>query len=495
MAIEITKLISMSIEKLKNLQNLDLINFDEKNITAIFAPNGSGKSTVLHALACCFNHKNSEAFSRYFLPTTHATWKGSLFTLKCEAREGDRVFTLDQEYSKQVDRWAPRYEKRPSRYIDFLEIRTCVPHIEAETQRTRIHLESQESEKPTFAKVRKHAGDILNRDYSDYKIGKSTSGKYYPIVNSKNVKYNSLSMGAGEQRVFRILESLISAHNNALILIDEIDLLLHKDSLDRLLFFSKEIAEQKNLQIIFTSHRESILEYQDFINIRHLLQTPNKTFCLNQTTPDAIKRLTGTQTRPLQMFCEDSLSQAILERILSEEGLKKYVLIRKYGAAYNCFVLSSGMVLNQESIENTLFVLDGDVYRTEEDKLKYINATLTGTEARRVEERALLSSHIKQFNIPFSVKLEKNIFDKILEVESFDGEETEIREIAKSINYAADQHDYLDQIVETLGDSVDVGLSKIVRVASKSPHWAEMTSEVRGWVKASYEKFRELPAV
>ena len=49
---------------------------------------------------------------------------------------------------------------------------------------------------------------------------------------------------------------MLRAPNSGLILIDEIDLLLHQDALFRLLEKLNERAQEKNLQIIFTTHAQ-----------------------------------------------------------------------------------------------------------------------------------------------------------------------------------------------------------------------------------------------
>ncbi|MEX4790079.1 hypothetical protein P0161_27995 [Klebsiella pneumoniae] len=49
-------------------------------------------------------------------------------------------------------------------------------------------------------------------------------------VESGGLAYSSLSMSAGEQKIFLILETILKADKNAL-LIDELDLLLHDEAL------------------------------------------------------------------------------------------------------------------------------------------------------------------------------------------------------------------------------------------------------------------------
>lgn len=130
------------------------------------------------------------------------------------------------------------------------------------------------------------------------------------------LRYSALSMSAGEQKVFYILEKVFRATKYSLILIDELDLLLHDQAMKKLIEVILERAEDKNLQVIFTTHRESVLELEDKINIRHIVCRSGKTLCFNETKPDAINRLTGVQPRPIEVFVEDDLASTIVKKLL-----------------------------------------------------------------------------------------------------------------------------------------------------------------------------------
>ena len=62
---------SMKVQNLKNLIDLE-ISFGSSPITAILGPNGNGKSTILHALACAFSPSQegeNYKFSWFFCQT------------------------------------------------------------------------------------------------------------------------------------------------------------------------------------------------------------------------------------------------------------------------------------------------------------------------------------------------------------------------------------------------------------------------------------------
>jgi len=96
MSISQQRLHKLEIKKLKNIKDF-CISFESKNLTGILGPNGYGKSTILHALACCFQPPTQEQkdykFSDFFLPSPDALWKGS--ELRDSQKIIDPLFTLE----------------------------------------------------------------------------------------------------------------------------------------------------------------------------------------------------------------------------------------------------------------------------------------------------------------------------------------------------------------------------------------------------------------
>lgn len=112
------RLLRLNVAQLKNLRDLDL-DFGSRNVIAIMGANCCGKTTVLHALACAFRPSDANGqnykFSQFFKPNTDALWTGSDFTIHFKERLGAvERNNLSQRYTKEDDRWRPRYEKRQS---------------------------------------------------------------------------------------------------------------------------------------------------------------------------------------------------------------------------------------------------------------------------------------------------------------------------------------------------------------------------------------------
>lgn len=480
----------IEIQKLKNITDLSL-DFTEQTLTAILGPNGVGKSTILHAISCINNPVTApfatvnHRLSEFFTPTTHSVWTGSSFNVYQDYRDGQNV-TTDHltRFRKQRERWSPRYVTRIERYTSFIGIRTCVPRIETETQQARIQFNTTPLNDIVSNQVRQLAGEIMDRDYVAYNEHRTRNAKRYIGVSYNGIDYSSLSMGAGEQRIFYILSEVIKAPNYGLIIIDEIDLLLHQDALFRLLDRLNQLATQKHLQIIFTTHAQSILTLQ-YIAVRHLYQTPVKTLCFTQTKPDALQRLTGHQIRPLEVFVEDDLAFALIKKISSEEGLSKYVSIKEFGAAINCFTSACGAILNNlDNQENMLFVLDGDKYKTEDNKREKIRRVLTGTTALHDTQRQTAFDRITQFVIPDNMKPERYYHQLIcgLDDQNLTAEQLEIVQAARQIGNPGDAHRYFDDLITRMDFKRDVGLSKLVDLLSTSGDWPAIKVNIRNWL-------------
>ncbi|MDO7597759.1 MAG: AAA family ATPase [Pseudomonadota bacterium] len=291
-------------------------------------------------------------------------------------------------------------------------------------------------------------------------------------------------MSAGEQKVFHILKKIYSAPKNSLILIDELDLLLHDKALMILIKVIHARALNKSLQVIFTTHRESVINLSPMINIRHLLSNPTKTLCFNDTTPDAINRLTGQQPKPLELFVEDDLSAAIINKLASQLSGQRLISIHRFEAATNCFTAVSGLLFSNQEISNSLFVLDGDVYSTQEEKINCLNKVITGSDALSEDFKTKAIEVIKQYRLPEDAKPEPFLHRIIRNLTaSQNAEHQEIINVAKEINVADESHKYIDDIIERLGLDRGVGLNKIITLVSGTEEWQEYTAEITDWLE------------
>lgn len=473
---------SIYFEDLKGLKDLEL-KFS-KPLTAIMGVNGSGKTTVLHALACIYRpERNGQnyKFSSFFIPNPHSIWKGSKLRIRYWQGEitksGKRRIRI-REYYKKTSRWAPDYSTRPIRDTFYLGIDSCLPEIEKQKRSTFFHYSTKELDDRISKKIIKKASYVLNKDY--FILTKHENGKrsLIGVRTTTGLIYSSLSMGTGEQRVIKILDIVFNAPNYSMVLIDEIDLLLHVNALKKLLIVLDKEAKRKNLQIIFTTH-SLLMNEIDEVDIRYIEITPTKTLVYDSINTGMIYSITGDQEKPIKIFVEDTLSQSIVMHIAKELNIMTKIHIGLYGAAHNAFTLAASFILRGEDKENVLIILDGDEYRNDEDKMSQIKKTLTGTEEDIESRQNDTFSLISQFELPNNTKPEKFIHDILI---SPHNDNCEIVNIAREIRAVDDDHSYINDIVLRIEDSYDVVMKDIMHIVARSDKWESYTQRIRVWL-------------
>lgn len=495
------KLKEIHIHSLKNIKDLEISFNDEKRLTAIMGSNGTGKSTILHALACCYKplrrmKTEDYHFSFFFTPTNDSPWTGSALSIVSEERTQNNVHLITKKFTKPRDRWVPKYNTRPARYVIYIGIVSSVPSIELEKSKNSINYSTIPMSDEVSNVVKIKASYILNRDYSSYNLHETKKSTYIGVELGK-IKYSALSMSAGEQRVFKIIAEILKAPKYSLLLIDEIDLLLHPEALKKLILVLNELADQKKLQVIFTTHSPVVIELNETINIKHIFNTAEKTLCFNETKPEAVFRLTGQREYVLEVFVEDDLSKAIVEYMCELMDIKPYVSVKMYGAAINCFTLVGGMLLQGEKdIDKSILVLDGDVYTAVAEKEKHLNKVITGNTHEHKKKREQALSQIYQFNLPDEYSPEKYIWSLIRGIElPSDSNTRKIKETCMSINMVSDSHEYVNEIIKSLGYGREIGLYKVIKAASESAFWEEYIEPVSQWLMSKKSLIVETASV
>lgn len=213
-------------------------------------------------------------FPQFFIPTTLDLWNNSEFRIDYDIIQGINMIPEFRVYKKSQDRWKTRYDSRPAREVFYIGIDSSVPDMEIESCTSRIPLFREEYQDAGLAqKIKAALSFIMNRAYDNF-VNYWNERKTYKGLSYGAIDYPSLYMGAGEQRLIKFLETIYSIPDFSLVLIDELDLTLHTDALNRLMRRLYEECILRHIQIVFTSHREELLDCE-LINIRYLLQDTN----------------------------------------------------------------------------------------------------------------------------------------------------------------------------------------------------------------------------
>lgn len=470
------------IESLKGIKDCR-ISFDGP-LTAIMGVNGIGKSTILHALACSFRSEDGSAeerkFFSFFPPNTNSTWKDSRFTIiyTLVDEQGNTIRDGSTMYQKTSDRWTPRYDRQQKKNIFYLGIDTCTPDIELVKDKKVSYVTISRDDK-TARKIIDKASIILNKDYIFLTNNKSVRKSFIGVVTGKDIRYSSLSMGAGEQRIFRILEVIYKAPRYALLLIDEIDLLLHPEALKKLIKEIYEIAKDRHLQIVFTTHSLVMNDVKQFVNIKYLDWNEEKVDVYDGITSLGWRLLSGDNKKPIHIFAEDELSSAIIKRIARELNVLNKIKVEIFGAAENAFTLAASMIMREDNIENTLIVLDGDVYRSDDEKRQQIKKHYSGTEKSADEKRERAISIISQYILPEDMNPERFLHKVLCNMD----DEDEIISCAKRIYAVKDNHEWIDNVAQEIDYSSETILSAIIDKCSKSDEWEMYIHPIKLWIE------------
>lgn len=450
----------------------------DKNIVALMGVNGSGKSTILHALACSYSpYEKGEdyKFSYFFTPNPDASWKGSCFTVvNYDLNEKKEV---PKKFEKKGDRWV-RYASRPQRDVYFMGISSCIPEIELEKKTSFINYVSKTLSDKLNEKIIIAASYILNKDYEELLLHEAGRKKYMGVHTKGGIVYSALSMGAGEQRVIKILQTVYSANQYSLVLIDEIDLLLHAEALHRLIKRLAEIATKKNLQIIFTTHSLEMQFLNQYADIRYIEQQNDRMLVYDSIKPDLLYKMSGKMKREYSIYVEDSFAEAIVQQIAINLGMQRHISIITYGSIENAFVVAAGKVLSEENTENVLVVTDGDCFVTSEEKEKRLKNVLTGTEEGHNEKIQKALKMIVQFNLPENTAPEKYIHSLLISMDDLH----ECVACAKNITSVDDKHEWIERIVEQIGIGEQI-YGTIMGIVSEHECWESYVSSVYEWIK------------
>lgn len=466
----------IKIQKLKGINDLTL-KFD-KNVVALMGVNGSGKSTILHALACIYKpYEKGEdnKFSYFFTPTPDASWAGSCFTIVNYDFSENK--SSSKKYEKQGSRWI-RYDSRPARDVYFLGISSCIPEIEREKKTSFINYTSKALNDKLTKKVIVKASSILNKGYEELMLHE-TGKKVYIGVHTKDGKaYSALSMGAGEQRIFKILQTVYAANQYSLILIDEIDLLLHADAFHKLIIEISEIAKKKNLQIIFTTHSLEMQHLNEYADIRYIERENDRMLVYDSIKPDLLYKMSGEMKRKYSIYVEDDLAISIVRQIAMDLNMQRHISIISYGSIENAFTVAAGKVLSGENVDNILIVTDGDRFITTDEKRKRVKTVLTGTEKDHDEKIEQALKMIVQFNLPENTSPEKYIHSMLSSM----NDSRECIVCAKNITSVSDSHEWLGKIEEQMGIG-KVIYGTIMNIVSEHELWETYVSSVYEWIK------------
>lgn len=250
----------------------------------------------------------------------------------------------------------------------------------------------------------------LNDDYDKLSLLKTSSIKTKNGVGVSTDSYSSISNSAGQDNLGQILLSVMSFirlkdeypdYNGGVLLIDELDATLHPFAQKKLFDFLYKQSKNLDLQIIFTTHSESLLNYTcsktrgndnnrlNHIELIYISREDNKNFIRRNPQYSGIESdlniyPPGKTVRKVKVYLEDKEALWMAKKLLNE-----YLdCVELISINLGCTQMISLFESDPITFTNTIFIFDGDVEDSEINRLKslsHINYLFLPTKGKRPE--------------------------------------------------------------------------------------------------------------
>lgn len=257
----------VKIQNIKNILSMEFI-IPAPGLYIVTGRNGSGKTTLF---TCLSRIKNNNAFRTGF-PASNANDKLDLFPGKvCYEVDGESV-----EYSKRSSgKWKPNKQNRVLDLMGYPQVINITTKEERIFTQTEINPRKNNQgdewinnklsyifDTEKFKQMIRITTGQLYRGRSSGTVDTRRRNIAYAIPVGNGKYYTERNFSFGEIVVLNMLYDLHMTQNGSLVLIDELELALHPSAQIKLLYCLKEMAEEKGLTILISTHSASLIRSQ-----------------------------------------------------------------------------------------------------------------------------------------------------------------------------------------------------------------------------------------
>ncbi len=288
-------------------------------VTALIGPNGGGKTTILGAAACAYK---SVSPRRYFAKS--GRYDESMQNWSIEYEIVDRTINARDAIKRTASFRNARWNRDAvDRYVLTFGVSRTVPANErSELLRCTSGTFSvpEEHIKPFTAELQGAVARILSKDVSGFReLNIDRSGRVTLLTGAtvNGTSYSEFHFGAGESSIIRMLSEIEGAPEQALILIEEIENGLHPVATIKLVEYLIEVAQRKNIQVIFTTHSNEAL--QPLPSKAVWVATQDRIF-QGKLDVRSLRAITGQIETRGTVFVEDAFAKVWVEAILRQSS-------------------------------------------------------------------------------------------------------------------------------------------------------------------------------
>lgn len=265
----------LKIENLKHIKSLDF-ELPSNGVWLLTGLNGSGKTSLLAAL---YRIKNSNAYQRYFRTSSLDNYDSFIDSKISYTINGE---TVTYKYSGERWRATPAKHSNLFNSVSY----PVAKFIEVNAKRVEPSLHDIQAQPRSVRSLNQSTIDFIKTVLNDNKWNnlkfinytRGIGNRAYLIPYTKGGVthyYSEKNFSLGELCILRLACALEDIQNNSLILIDEIEIALHPKAQINLMKKLKDIATQKNLTIIFSTHSATLIKSSEKNKILYLEQIGN----------------------------------------------------------------------------------------------------------------------------------------------------------------------------------------------------------------------------
>lgn len=289
-------------------------------IVAVSGENGSGKSSIIQAAASVYRADTITAakYASEFFPQT--AWDQiARAEIKFSTREGTK--RTEGSIRKPTERWKGNSE-RPLRAVMYFDLSRVLP-VSGRVGYAKIaksrhkEISAKQFEQERLGRL----SFILGHQYSSAKMALSDvdDERTIPVLQRNRADYSGYHQGQGETTITELIQADLPKYS--LILIDEIESSLHPRAQRRLVRDLAEVARQRELQIILTTHSPFVLEeLPEQARLQIFWDGSERKMMMGVSAQFALSRMDDVGHPDCEVYVEDEASKVFLTEILSQRA-------------------------------------------------------------------------------------------------------------------------------------------------------------------------------